>query len=293
MLDFFIFTEAYNCSDILKNCLKSFYRYHDDVVHVFCTEEDLPNLKKFDKIIPIIIQKNSYIEHAYNFGHLGTARIFSESIVNSNCKNIIHFDSDLIFKCRCLNNIKEKLNEGYDLVGPCRPYKNNNNGRDDIRDLPDTIATCFMGFKTDKLIIKNIDNLTFRINGLPYKNREILDFFDNLSLEILDNGGKAYYFDHNFTGGSNPEGNRNNKYYKLNEEIDVGDWYVHFAGIGSGSKIFKKGMQSVHQGYGNWALERYFFYKNIIENLSFDNNTYNVEKCEYYKKNLNLEFIDD
>lgn len=289
MVNFFIFTEAYNCSDILKNCLKSFYKYHDDVVHIFCTEEDLDNLKEFDKIKPILIFKNSYIDLAYKFGHLGTARIFSEAILNSNCNNIIHFDSDLIFKTKCLDKIKEKLNEGYDLVGPCRPYKNNANNRDDIRDLPDVIATCFMGFKKDKLITTNIDDLTYRINGLAYKNREVLDFFDNISLQILDKNGKAYYFDYDFTGGSNHKGSRKNKYGDLNKEIDVGDWYVHFAGIGSGSKIFKKGLERVHSGYGNWALERYFLYKKIIENVSLNDNIVNDEKCNYYKKYLKLE----
>ena len=50
MSDYFIFTEAYNCADILKNCLKSFYKYHDDVVHVYGTKKDLDELEEFDLI---------------------------------------------------------------------------------------------------------------------------------------------------------------------------------------------------------------------------------------------------
>ena len=55
---------------------------------------------------------------------MGTAAIFSESILNNSTSNkIIHFDSDLIFKQECLSKIKEKLDAGYSLVGPPRPYK--------------------------------------------------------------------------------------------------------------------------------------------------------------------------
>ena len=37
----FIFTEAYGCGLILKNCLESFFKYHpDEKVHVFGTFKD-------------------------------------------------------------------------------------------------------------------------------------------------------------------------------------------------------------------------------------------------------------
>ena len=199
--DFFIFTEAYNCSDILKNCLKSFYKYHDDVIYVFGTENDIKSLSEFNKIVPIVIGEGTVVDRAYSHGHLGTARIFSEAILKySQSKYLIHFDSDLIFKKECLSNIKQKFLNGYDLVGPVRPYKHNLNGRDDIRHLQDVVATCFFGFNKDKITSKNLNELMYQINGMPFEGNPTLDFFDYVSFDIIKNGGVPFYFDYEETG---------------------------------------------------------------------------------------------
>jgi hypothetical protein len=282
--DFFIFTEAYNCSDILKNCLKSFYKYHDDVIYVFGTENDIKSLSEFNKIVPIVIGVGTVVDRAYSHGHLGTARIFSEAILKySQSKYLIHFDSDLIFKKECLSNIKQKFLNGYDLVGPVRPYKHNLNGRDDIRHLQDVVATCFFGFNKDKITSKNLDELMYQINGMPFEGNPTLDFFDYVSFDIIKNGGVPFYFDYEETGGPSQTGNRVNKYGKLNEDIDCGDWFIHFAGIGSGSKIYKNGLQQTHSGYANWALKRYSLYKKLIENVDIPNIQYDSEKLELYR----------
>jgi hypothetical protein len=286
----FIFTEAYNCSDILKNCLKSFFTYHDDVIHVFGTKKDLQELEEFTKIIPIIIEEDSDIAQAYNFGHLGTAKIFSKAILEySNSDKIIHFDSDIIFKQKCLDKIKEKLNEGYDLVGPVRPYKHNLNSRDDVRHMPDVSATCFFGFNKSKINITNPDELMYSINGRNFKNNPILDFFDYVSLTILDNNGKFYKFDFNDTGGPNELGNKMNKYGMLNDDLDCGDWYIHFAGIGSGSKLYKLGIKNTHRGYAEWAIGRYGLYKKLIENIDLPYINIDMKKYLFYKSSLNIK----
>jgi hypothetical protein len=287
MSEHFIFTEAYNCSEILKNCLESFYKYHDDPVHVFCTKNDLNDLKHFKKIIPILIQDGSPIDRAYAKGHVGTAAIFAESIfIYSKTNNIIHFDSDLIFKQECLSNIKNKLSEGYDLVGPVRPYKFNLNNRNDIRHMRDVVATCFLGFNKSKISIKNMDEMVMSINGRPFKGNPTLDFFDYVSFDILENGGKIHTFDYEFTGGPNEYGNRKNKYGNLNEDLDCGDWFIHFAGIGTGSKVYKKGYQSTNIDYSNWALKRYALYKKLIENIEIAGIPIDEQKYQNYKNNL-------
>lgn len=291
MSKYFIFTESYNCSDILKHCLRSFYKYHNDQIYTFCTKNDLDELKEFKKIIPILIEENSDIDILYSQGHAGTARIFAEAILkhSGEINNIIHFDSDLIFKQECISKIKEKLDEGYDLIGPVRPYKFNLNGRDDIRHLQDVVATCFLGFNKSKISIKDINNLTDYINGKYFKQRAILDFFDNISFDILDNFGKIYTFNNNQTGGPNEYGNRKNKYEILNEDLDYGDWFIHFAGVGSGSKIYKKGYESTNIAYSSWALKRYAIYKSLIENVEIDDVQIDREKLNLYKNNLLYE----
>lgn len=285
--EYFIFTEAYNCSDILKNCLKSFYKYHDDTIYVFGTENDIKNLSEFNKIVPIIIGAGTIIDKAYSYGHLGTARIFSEAILNySKSKYVIHFDSDLIFKTDCLTQIKQKFKEGYDLIGPVRPYKHNLNGRDDIRHMADVVATCFIGFNKEKITSTNLDELMYQVNGQPFEGNPTLDFFDYVSFDIIKNNGKAFYFDFEQTGGPSQTGSRINKYKNLNEDIDCGDWYIHFAGIGSGSKIYKTGIQNTHTGYADWAVKRYSLYKKLIENEDILNVPYDKEKLELYKELL-------
>ena len=290
MSDFYIFTEAYNCSDILKNCLKSFYKYHDDIVHVFGTKEDLDNLSEFLKIKKIEIQKGDIIDFLYSMGHMGTAAIFAESILNySTVNNIIHFDSDVIFKKECISEIKNKLNEGFSLVGPPRPYKYNLNNRDDVRHMPDVVATCFFGFKKDKITINNFEELIQSIYGRSFNGNPIIDFFDYVSFLIMENGGKIYNFDHNSVGGPDNYGNRNNKYGELNEDIDCGDWYIHFAGIGTGSKVYKKGYEKTDINYANWALERYAVYKKLLENVEIENIKINTARYELYKKQLIID----
>jgi len=288
MSEYFIFTESYNCSDVLKHCLKSFYKYHNDNVYVFCTKNDLDELKEFRRIIPILIEENSDIDILYSQGHAGTARIFAEAILNHSGKinNIIHFDSDLIFRQECISNIKIKLKDNYDLVGPVRPYKFNLNGRNDIRHMQDVVATCFLGFNKSKISITNIDDLTDYINGKPFRGKAILDFFDNISFDILDSGGRIYTFDYNQTGGPNKYGDRKNIYDVLNEDLDYGDWFIHFAGVGSGSKIYKKGYESTNVGYSTWALKRYAVYKSLVENIEINNIQIDKEKLDLYKRHM-------
>ena len=284
MNDFFIFTEAYNCADILNNCLKSFYKYHSDTVHVYGTKKDLDELDNFCLIKKIEIPLNSMIDLFYSQGHMGTAAIFAQSILyDSPCNHIIHFDSDLIFKQECISHIKEKLQNGYSLVGPPRPYKHNLNGRDDIRHLEDVVATCFFGFDKTKITIDNFIELTHSINGRNFNGQPTLDFFDYVSFLILHNNGKPFYLNTDDVGGPDRFGNRDNKHGTINKDIDFGDWFTHFAGIGSGSRIYKKGLQNSSRGYGEWALKRYALYKKLFDNIeipgvTIDENYYNLYK---------------
>ena len=50
---------------------------------------------------------------------------------------IIHFDSDVIFRKESISLLTDKIEEGYDLIGPRRCYKNNLNGMSNLSDLKD------------------------------------------------------------------------------------------------------------------------------------------------------------
>jgi hypothetical protein len=165
----FIWTEIYNCGKIGNVALKSFVKFHPNLkVHVFGFEDDFNFIIKSDNIIPIVFKKNLFfrfilcflpkkisnlffdinishfsLEDGFRNGHVGTARLWAFIIQSRKEKNLIHFDSDVIFR----DNILEEmifLGEKYDIVGPIRNYKNNPNKSEFFEDFNNVSSTyCF------------------------------------------------------------------------------------------------------------------------------------------------------
>jgi hypothetical protein len=193
---------------------------------------------------------------------------------------IIHFDSDIIFRKECISLLKEKINEGYDLIGPRRCYKNNMNGRTDLSELQDVSQTYFYAFNKTKISEQDFEKLKLMIVG--YYNplsHPILDYFDPVSFDILNNGGKSYFLDVDQVGGLTEDGNRKNKFEELNSDMDFGECLMHFAGIGSGRKFYTKGAKSAHASYVDWAIKRYglyhkLFFEEELEGVEVDQKAY-------------------
>jgi len=284
--DFFIFTEAYNCGLILKECLNTFHKYHDVKVTIFGTPKDFEELDPHPNNILYDISSNLDIIDGYNHGHLGTALIFSKVINNefTTKKKVVHFDSDTIFKGECLNLIFDKIINGFNLVGPYRCYKNNLNGRKDLDNLSDVVQTYIFGFDKEK--INYTTNLVGMCQGTynPYKH-PILDFFDPVSFSIIYNGGKVYFLDHDDYGGMDENGNKKNKYGLINEKIDFGNKIIHFAGVGSGMNFYNNSKNSTFDGYKKWATSQYVIYQKLFYNENFSGE-YDKEKYEIIKNNL-------
>ena len=130
MKNIYIFTEAFNCGLILKKCLESFFNFHKNtVVNVFGTDKDFKDIGFFKNVNYIDLTLNQEVKSHYKNGHLGTAYIGSRVIkeYSEGYDYIIHFDSDVIFRKESLSLLTDKINEGYDLIGPVRCYKNNMN----------------------------------------------------------------------------------------------------------------------------------------------------------------------
>jgi len=286
MEDVFIFTEAYKCGLIVKKCLESFHEYHDNKVVVFGTPSDFEHITPHPNNILYDITNHSDIINGFNHGHHGTATIFSKVINNilTNSTKVIHFDSDTIFRGECINLIVEKLNEGYDLVGPYRCYKNNLNGRTDLSHLSDVVQTYIFGFNKEK--IGNQNNLVSMCEG-HYNplGHQILDFFDPVSFVILNNGGKIYFLDYNDYGGMNSDGNKTNHYGDINHKIDFGHKIIHFAGVGSGMNFYNNPQNITHGGYMGWAKSQYVIYQKLFYDENFPGE-YDREKYEIIKNNL-------
>lgn len=288
----FIFTEGYDCGLILKKCLESFFKYHPDTkVHVFGTAKDFKELGKFKNIEYIELSEDHELKECFKYGHMGTAHIGTRVIkeFSAGYNYIIHFDSDVIFRKESLSLLVDKINEGYDLIGPRRCYKNNMNGRTDISDLQDVSQTYFYAFNKEK--ISEYDFPILRQMVVGYHNplgHPILDYFDPVSFDILKNGGKIFFLSPKDVGGLTEGGNRKNGLDKLNEDMDFGENLIHFAGVGSGMKFYYKGAGSVPQSYVGWAINRFalyykVFYGKDIENVSVDSIVYELLKKELYE----------
>ena len=283
--DVFIFTEAYNCGLILKNALDTFHKYHDAKVNIFGTYKDFKQLTKHKNNVYIEMTEDDSLRNLYTKGHLGTAYIFAR-VINGDytkCKKIIHFDSDIIFRNECLSLILNGFDEGYDLIGSRRCYKNNLNGIKNLDNIQDVVQTYFFGFNVDKMNKYTFDELVRMCVGYynPY-NHFILDFFDPVSFDILYNDGKPLFLDRELVGGMNELGDKNNKYGEVNQKIDFGDYVIHFAGVGSGMNFFKNGGETA-QSYKDWAIKQYILYYKLFYGAELSDN-YDKEKYEIIEK---------
>ncbi len=293
MKDVFIFTICYNCGKILKKSLESFFKYHPEVkIHVFGTHKDFRELKEFNENLEFIeLSTDETLKNLYKNGHLGTAYIWTKVLKKEygNYEQIIHFDSDIIFKQECLSDIYNAFNEGYDLVGQRRSYENNKCNRNDLKGMPDVVGTCFFGLKLNKLSDYDFTTLHRMVVGYynPF-NQPILDFFDPVSFDVLNNDGKIKYLHFDDYGSTDENGSSENKFGELNTMFDFGEKIIHFAGVGSGMNFYINGNGQVPDSYANWAKERYalfvkLFYDEDLINIKYDEKIYN--KIQEYLKN--------
>jgi hypothetical protein len=289
MEDILIFTEAYNCGLILKKSLETFHQYHNKKVTVFGTAEDFKHLTPHKNNILYDISEFSDIIDGYRKGHNGTAHIFAKVINGalSNAKKVIHFDSDTIFRSECIEFIENKLDENNDLVGPYRCYKNNLNGRTDLGHLKDVVQTYIFGFNKEKISGGIEPNLVSMCEGLYNPlGHPILDFFDPISFNILNNGGNVYFLDHHDYGGMDSQGNKDNHYGEVNHKIDFGHKIIHFAGVGSGMSYYNNPSYGSSIGYVNWAKSQYVIYQKLFYDENFPGE-YDSLKYQIIKDHLN------
>jgi hypothetical protein len=247
-----IFTECVTCPEMCLNAIISYQKYHSHPIRVFLMPDDLSYFEKHKNMYDlskVIFQcVNGAMDITYQQdGHLGTAMIWENIIRSYPIHNIIHFDSDVIFRGDIINDIIHELFMN-DLVGPVRSYTKNIVRTDEDRYQPDVVSTYCFGFKTSMIRVKEYgpSELLSMIRGfdsqLPFLN---LKFFDPISYLILHNGGKMKELDCNTIGGFTKDGSRLNSYPIVNAKMDCGDKIIHFSSVGIGiclKKAFKKGI---------------------------------------------------
>lgn len=285
----FVYTEGYDCGLILKKCLESFFEFHPDViVNIFGTAKDFKEVGKFKNVEYFELSDDQELKECFKSGHMGTAHIGARVIkeFSNGYDYVIHFDSDVIFRKESLSLLTSKIDEGYDLIGPVRCYKNNMNGRTDLSNIADVSQTYFYAFNKTK--ITNYDFNTLRQMIVGYHNplgHPILDYFDPVSFDILKNGGKVFFLNTDDVGGLTEEGNRKNNFEELNSDMDFGNNLIHFAGVGSGMKFYFKGADNAVMSYVDWAKKRFALYYKLlygeeIKNIEVDNHIYELLKSK-------------
>jgi hypothetical protein len=267
--DIFVFAIAYNCGKVLNKMLESFHEHHDAKIHVFGTHKDFKDALRHPNNEYIEVSTDEQLKEYFKQGHLGTSYIWAKVLSGEygNYSRVIQIDSDVIFRKECLSDITNKFDEGYDLVGPRRPYRNNKCGRDDIRHLDDVVSTYFIGVNLKKISKYNFNTLHRMIVGYycPVGN-PILDFFDPVSFDIIRNDGKVFYLPFEDYGSTDENGNSDNGFTKLNDLFDFGNKIIHFAGIGSGMNFYYNGNGNVPATYTEWAKKRFSLYMKVFYN---------------------------
>lgn len=281
----FVYTEVFGCGEVGKVFIESYVNSGVDLdqfpIHVFGYRADLqsiPEMYGVKKIQLKIFRKQAYryinshsIRYAYKRGHAGTALTWLLILLTSNSEKIIHIDSDTILLKDLVSSIDSRLNDGYDLVGPRRPYKNNAQGIVFDEGAPDLVQTCIFGFRPSLITLdrKFLENYRMILGTFNPTGVRTLDFFDPVSLEILSNSGRTFFLDFNQVGGLNSEGNRDNKYAKLNNfqtlrKIDVGESFIHFSAVGTGVNVYNNPNNRVPLEYAEYALDRFALYSKIF-----------------------------
>ena len=276
-----IFTEGFGCGKILRNALITFHKFHDLKVFVFGTEEDFRELEPHPNNIYIDCTNHAFLKKSYALGHAGTAFIFAKVYAGTlsdlrqhikpgheelmQLKQVIHFDSDVIFKKESVSLLESAMDEGFDIVGSRRCYVNNPANIPVDPSIPDAMSTYFFGMKIDKIPKYDVQLFMRMCQGVHNPlGHEAFDFFDPVTFVALKNGARIKFIDQRLIGGQNERGSKHGD-FKSNMHLDMGEHLAHFGGVGSGY-AYHRNKQQQNESYGNWALGRWALYAKMFFN---------------------------
>ncbi len=270
-MSIFVWTEAFNCGEILPPMISSYLQHHDLPIHVYGTKNDLSYLNVESKLLrkELLSENEKYkkiekkVLKGYKNGHLGTA-ILWKFLISTRPEDIfIHIDSDTVFVNNGIKEIIEALKQkDFSIAGSRRPYRHRHyrlNGKDHetLNNMPDAVNTDCFGFKTDLIKKRPKFLLKRKILGKRTSFVPNIDFFDPITFEIIGQGGKICYLD------SPDEG----AHSKPNKQSSFFQSRISFAAVGSGSNFFKNPNVNTSVGYRNFALKSYSLYAKKLLNI--------------------------
>lgn len=275
-MESFIWTEAIGCGEILPPAVKSFLEHHQNILHVFGYQQDLINLPKSDRIIPMPITDEkiensndlnfaSEIRKAYRNGHEGTAFLWAKIISTREEEYLIHLDSDTVFLKDVISPMLSKLASGYGIVGTRRPYKEqvkNKNvkgyKRFQFYFYRDAVNTHAFGFNRRSIKTPSFQDIQEKImnrnsNRLLQRIFPVIDFFDSLTFQIARSGG-IFYLD----SSTQSRSGKHSRYGKFESSM------ISFAAVGSGCNFYKNPHVKTSESYREFALASYSLYSKYL-----------------------------
>jgi len=265
----FIWTEAYNCVEILPPFLKSFREHHNLGINVIVAKSEADLVPKIEGVNALTLEPNfksnllrnseKHVSLGYKSGHLGTARIWSYLIQNRSEEFFVHLDADTVFLAESVSALIDRLKRGYDFVGTRRPYKNRGyrlEGRDGtlLDKRPDALNTDFLAFRPSAISSRHSPLLTRWIRGKRPIRYPVVDFFDPIIFRALSQGRKISYIDSPDVGSSSLP-NYESEFFKNR---------ISFAAVGSGLNFLKNPSVQTSPGYREYALASYSLYAKYL-----------------------------
>jgi len=265
----FIWTEAFNCVEILPPFLESFRHHHKFPIHVFTSTEELSKVPSLpgvsvssvsDSFVSkFFLTSQAAVKRGYQSGHLGTARIWSNIIRTRNETILIHLDADTVFLGECISELIDSITKGADIAGTRRPYLHRGyrkTGRDAkmLDKHPDALNTDIIAFRRLSVPRRFSPLLTRRIRGKRPLRYPVVDFFDPIIFEMVRAGKRIDYVD-------SPE---SGKQGFTNTKAQIYKSRISFAAVGSGLNFMKNPEAKTSPGYRAYALSSYSLYAKYL-----------------------------
>jgi hypothetical protein len=266
----FIWMEALGCGELLEAATSSYLAHHDQPLHVIGYHEDLLNLKKHELIIPIEINSEKgeinltdfEAKAAYQYGHRGTALLWSKLILHRDEDYLIHLDADNIFVGEILSPIFTALNNGYAVTGTRRPYRYRVARGGKFAGFVhffrrDCVNTHCFGFNRSLVGLREQSIFDF-IEGRArnkYTPRilPIIDFFDRMTFYLARKGG-VFYQD---ASHQKPHGHHS-RLGRIESNL------ISFSAVGSGIAFYKNRSVTTSATYIDFAIKSYALYSKYV-----------------------------
>jgi hypothetical protein len=290
----FVWTEAFNCGEILNPVISSYLAHNNEPINIFATESDFEKLTVISHLIikhSLKNTKNSFfgrknleskILSDYKRAHRGTARLWAHIIKKEKNKYLLHIDADTIILDDVISDLYHAVNfEKFTIAGSRRPYKHrgyrtNEKKLDNLHDVVNT--DCFI-FDPKKINQFPKFQLRRKIFGKRPLRHPTIDFFDPIAFEIIRKKGKIKYMDSENQGVS---GLTNWSSHFIKKRIS-------FAAVGSGINFYKNPDVLTAEGYKKFALASFSLFSKYILNQSIPIPPLDAPELVERLKDLDLE----